>query len=214
VPDPPSIFTKAIPLLGLRLPIHVTDVPVKVNEASAPVTVDCLAAPPLHPKLESLAVQPALKLTAAFDSSKRPAADGGEPPPPPPLVLSPLPPPPPPQEISMLASNKTPTRVVLRPLDTIKDGFTHNRAVCISKIISVGNAGQNGPDGLYSQGSIRRHAYRKTVDSGPTTWKTLVSAAGIRRAQDQHSSFVVLILIPRRKSGSAFNYLRTGLSPQ
>ena len=79
---PPSTLTKAIPPSLLRLPIHLTEVPLKVNEAVAPATVDCIAAPPLHPKRELLRVHPALKLTAASDSSTRAPADGISSPPP------------------------------------------------------------------------------------------------------------------------------------
>ena len=93
---------------------------MKVNEASAPGTVDCLAAPPLQPKLGSLCVQLPLRLTAAFDSSMRAPADGGVPSLPPPLLLV-LPPPPPPQETNMPASSKTATRLMSRPLDCIWD---------------------------------------------------------------------------------------------
>ena len=126
VPGPPSTLTRAIPLLTLRLPIQVTEVPVKVNAACAPGTVDCTAAPPLHAnQLGSLGVQPGLKLTAALDSSERPGPAGGVL-----LLLSvllvllllvlllvllpllPSPPPPPPQEISMPASSRAATRFI------------------------------------------------------------------------------------------------------
>jgi hypothetical protein len=46
---------------------------VNVNVAVAPAMLDCMAVPPLHPKLGLVGVHwPALRLTAASDSSKRP----------------------------------------------------------------------------------------------------------------------------------------------
>src|SRR3954468_1825655 len=68
---PPSTLTSAIPLSLFRAPIHLTEVPVKVNVAVAPAE-DCMAVPALHPKLGSVGVHAPLKLTAASDSSKRP----------------------------------------------------------------------------------------------------------------------------------------------
>jgi hypothetical protein len=75
--------------------------------------------------LGSLCVQPALKLTAALDSSKRPGADAGVllllllllllP-----LLLLPSPPPPP-QETSMPASSKAATRLISRTTLHITD---------------------------------------------------------------------------------------------
>jgi hypothetical protein len=174
VPGPPSTLTSAIPFFLPRLASHLTEVPLKVNDAVAPGVEDCTAAPPLHPKPESLVVvlvHPALRVTAVLDSSKCAAAEGGVLPPPlggggglpplggggglpplggggglpplggggglpplggggglpppgggvlalpalgvpepsPPLGVSPLPPP---HEISMAASNKTPTRAM------------------------------------------------------------------------------------------------------
>src|SRR5687768_3374203 len=76
VAGPPSTLNRAIPPSLPRLPIHLTEVPVKVNEAVAPAAVDCRAAPALHPQRDSLGVHPALKLTAASDSSTRAPADG------------------------------------------------------------------------------------------------------------------------------------------
>src|SRR5512145_2924178 len=151
---PPSTLTEAIPIPLPRLPIHRTEVPVKVNETVAPTTVDCTAAPPLHPPWGLLCIHPALRLTAAAsDSSKRAVAGAVVVPPPlgglpagglplgvpglPPLGVPGLPavvvvglvpplvpsPPPPPHEISMAASNRTPTRSMQR--------FIHNLSVGI-----------------------------------------------------------------------------------
>jgi hypothetical protein len=72
LPGPPSTLTRAIPPFSLRAPIHLTEVPVKVNVAVAPTAVDCMAVPPLHAKRSSVGVHAPLKLTAASDSSKRP----------------------------------------------------------------------------------------------------------------------------------------------
>ena len=111
-----------------RLPNHVTDVPVKANEARAPATVDCRAAPPLQPNSGLLCVHSPLKVTAGYDSSTCMPADARLPVLPPglpvlppglpglplslppllpvlPLPLSPPPVPPPPQETSVAASN-------------------------------------------------------------------------------------------------------------
>jgi hypothetical protein len=109
------------------LPSHLTEVPMKVNEALAPATLDCMAAPPLHPKRRSASVHLLSKVTAAWDSSIRAPASAYVAPllSLPPLLSSPAPPgvapvpspaaeglrgasppsPPPPQEITRAASN-------------------------------------------------------------------------------------------------------------
>ena len=82
---PPSTLTKAFPIPLPRAPIHLTEVPVKVNETVAPATVDSTAVPPLHPAMElrkSRCVHPAVMLTVASDSSKRTVAGGSVVPPP------------------------------------------------------------------------------------------------------------------------------------
>src|SRR5690348_6169324 len=68
----PSISTRAWPLSTLRMPIHVTDVPVKVKVALAPGIEDCTAVPPLHTNQSSALrlTQPVLKVTEGSDSSK------------------------------------------------------------------------------------------------------------------------------------------------
>src|SRR5438445_229092 len=60
----PSRYTLAIPVSLLRLPIQLTDVPVKVNVARAPGVVETVANQPLHDLLVSPAVQPAVKVTS------------------------------------------------------------------------------------------------------------------------------------------------------
>src|SRR5689334_1815217 len=89
--SPPSTLTKAIPPFLPRMLSHLTEVPVKVNEAVAPGWVDSLAVPPvqptteskvdpLQPALERLCVQSPLKVTnCVFDSSIRAPADGNVP---------------------------------------------------------------------------------------------------------------------------------------
>src|SRR5207237_1738139 len=67
----PSTLIVAIPMPRPRAPIQRMEVPLKVIEAVAPAAVDCMAEPPLHPKLASARVQAPLKLTAALDSSTR-----------------------------------------------------------------------------------------------------------------------------------------------
>ena len=49
---------------------------MKVNEAVAPATFDCMAAPPLHPKRRFAFVHLLSKVTAAWDSSTRAPATG------------------------------------------------------------------------------------------------------------------------------------------
>src|SRR5262249_30316966 len=126
---PPSTLTKAIPPFLPRMLSHLTEVPVKVNEAVAPGWLDSLAAPPvqpttepkvdpLQPAWESLLFQSPLQVTnCVFDSSIRapaPAlprfAGGG-------LAPGLSPPPPPPQETSMAAANQTPTYLMQRFMD-------------------------------------------------------------------------------------------------
>src|SRR3954468_14177784 len=98
------MLTVAMPMPRPRLPIQRTDVPLKVNEAVAPVELDCMAEPPLQPERESLRVHAPLKVTKASDSSTRMPAVGtetvGVPPPDgaPTAGPEPPPPPPPPQE--------------------------------------------------------------------------------------------------------------------
>jgi hypothetical protein len=97
-----------------RLPIHLTEFPMKVIEAVAPAVLDCTAEPPLHPQLESLRVHAPLKVTAVSVSSTRIPAVGNVgavlgPGPGEPVVL---PPPPPPHETSRPARNKIRTRVM------------------------------------------------------------------------------------------------------
>src|SRR6266516_207980 len=72
----PSRDMRAMPVLAARPPIHVTDGPVKVNVACAPVVVENAAAPPLHDRLPS-GVQPAVYETDGSVSSKRFAPGGG-----------------------------------------------------------------------------------------------------------------------------------------
>src|SRR4030095_16909153 len=74
---PPSTLTKAFPRSLPRLASHLTEVPTNLNVAVAPATVDCTALPLLHPACGSLGPHPALKLTAALSSSKRPTTEGG-----------------------------------------------------------------------------------------------------------------------------------------
>src|SRR4051812_15336353 len=135
---PPSTLTSAMPVDLLRAPIHRTDVPVNVKLAVAPAAEDCIAVPPLHPKLALVGVQAPLNVTAASDSSKRPGVLilpppllGGVPPllggvPPLPGGVAPLvpglvpglsPPPPPPQETSVPASHEIPAPPVKRLTD-------------------------------------------------------------------------------------------------
>src|ERR1044071_5854373 len=79
---PPSTLTVAIPRSLPRLASHLTEVPVNVNVAVAPVTVGTTAVPPLQPAWGSLGLQPGLKLAVPSFSSKRPTTDcGGVPPP-------------------------------------------------------------------------------------------------------------------------------------
>jgi hypothetical protein len=121
------MLTRAIPEFLPRMPSHLTEVPVKVNEAVAPATSDCTAAPPLHPKRGSAFVHLLSKLTATLDSSIRAPATAGvlslpvppssmEASPSPlstearPAVLSPSPPPP--QEITRAESNKAMYRFI------------------------------------------------------------------------------------------------------
>src|SRR6266852_1637473 len=59
----PSTNTRAIPLSGPRMPIHVTAVPVKVNVACAPAVMDSMAFPPLHANQPVSRIQPGLKPT-------------------------------------------------------------------------------------------------------------------------------------------------------
>src|SRR5712671_5843212 len=58
----PSTEMRAIPVSGLRPPIQLTDVPVKVNVACAPGAAETVAVPPLHDRFPSFpaGVQPAL----------------------------------------------------------------------------------------------------------------------------------------------------------
>src|SRR5262249_16697008 len=132
---PPSTLTKAIPPFLPRMLSHLTEVPVNVNEAVAPGSLDSLAAPPVQPTPESkvdplrpawgsLPFQSPLKVpNCVFDSSIRapaPFAGGG-------LtagdglaaggVLAPGPPPPPPQETSMAAANQAPAYLMQRFMD-------------------------------------------------------------------------------------------------
>src|SRR6266516_4013912 len=72
----PSRDMRAMPVLAARPPIHVTDGPVKVNVACAPVVVEYAAVPPLHDRLPS-GVQPAVYATDGSVSSKRFAPGGG-----------------------------------------------------------------------------------------------------------------------------------------
>jgi hypothetical protein len=106
----PRLQERAIPLLPLRLPIQVTEVPVNVSVACAPGIIDCTAVPPLHANQSGLlCTQPELNVTTVFVSSIRPSTDGGG-------VLASLPPlSPPPQETSAPASSKTATRLISRP---------------------------------------------------------------------------------------------------
>src|SRR5262245_48839656 len=89
----PSTLTNAIPLLVLRVPIHRTAVPLNLNVAIAPTSLDCFAVPPLQPNLGSLFVHVPIKLTAVVSDSSTstlakvgggggvpPAAGGGVPP--------------------------------------------------------------------------------------------------------------------------------------
>ena len=96
----------------------------------------------------------------------------------------------------MPASNKTPMRVVSRPLDTIKDFFTDDRAF-ISKIISVANARQNGPDGLHGRANATAFLSRETVAIRPAKLNAAVGlgAPGIRHAQDENLEFRYFIFV-------------------
>jgi hypothetical protein len=95
-----------------RLPIHLTELPMKTIEAVAPAVLDCTAEPPLHPQAESLRVHAPLKVTAVSESSTRIPAVGnaGAVPGPGPGEVVALPLPPPPHETSRPARNKTRTR--------------------------------------------------------------------------------------------------------
>jgi len=86
------------------------DVPLKLTVAFAPAAVDCMAAPPLHPQAESLAVQAPVGLTEESDSSMR--APTAAPPLPEALAPELLPSPAPPHETSRPASNKAMERFI------------------------------------------------------------------------------------------------------
>jgi hypothetical protein len=64
--------------LRLRLPIQRMVVPVKVMVAVAPAVDDCMAEPPLQPKVAGLCVQPALKVTPTFSSTRLWRGDGSD----------------------------------------------------------------------------------------------------------------------------------------
>src|SRR6266704_4042527 len=68
----PSKDTRAMPVPGLRPPIQLTEVPVKVKVACAPGAVETAAVPPLHDLLASDA-HPEVKVTDESVSSKRTA---------------------------------------------------------------------------------------------------------------------------------------------
>src|SRR6266705_317473 len=70
----PSRDTRAMPVPGLRPPIQLTEVPVKVKVACAPGAVETAAVPPLHDLLASDA-HPEVKVTDESVSSKRTALD-------------------------------------------------------------------------------------------------------------------------------------------
>src|SRR5204863_7799400 len=53
----PSTYTLAIPVVLLRLPIQLTEVPVKVNVACAPAAGDAAVLPMLHALLRLPCVQ-------------------------------------------------------------------------------------------------------------------------------------------------------------
>src|SRR5207247_1609540 len=72
----PSREMRAMPVLSARPPIQVTEGPLKVNVACAPVVVENAAVPPLHDRLPSGA-QPAVYATDGSVSSKRFAVPGG-----------------------------------------------------------------------------------------------------------------------------------------
>src|SRR6266699_2576620 len=72
----PSRDMRAMPVLVARPPIQVTEGPVKVNVACAPVVVENAAVPPLHEWLPS-GVQPAVYATDGSVSSKRVVVPGG-----------------------------------------------------------------------------------------------------------------------------------------
>src|SRR6185369_3889365 len=73
---PPSTLTSAMPMPRPRLPIQRIELPVKVIEAVAPAVDDCIAEPPLHPKLASLRTHGPLNTTLPLDSSTRLSNEG------------------------------------------------------------------------------------------------------------------------------------------
>ena len=66
-----------MPVCGPRRPIHCTEVPAKVNTARAPGVADIAAVAPLHARVVSPWVQPAVKVVAAAVSSTRVPVTGG-----------------------------------------------------------------------------------------------------------------------------------------
>src|SRR2546427_10295492 len=73
----PSTKTRAMPPIGARKPIQLTDVPVKVNMPSAPAAFEYAAVPPLHVLLVSPRVQAPEPVTDGSVSSKRVTVIGG-----------------------------------------------------------------------------------------------------------------------------------------
>src|SRR5204863_1229849 len=66
----PSTYTLAIPVVLLRLPIQLTEVPVKRNEACAPGSGDAAMVPMLHALLRLPCVQVPLYVTDGSVSLK------------------------------------------------------------------------------------------------------------------------------------------------